>query len=188
MALLVSSEIIDPASPHPHHPSTTRGNRTFLPLARATEEMEQYTWEITRGGHHSNGFLLVLAMFKWRGWNVKIPFSSPRCKEWSFSHLLTEFVPCLKNGTFTGAEIPFICQLKTTEGISFFFKCTPSKLTYSDCLHSKDSDFRSTYLTMQGTILIWKYLFWKTKDLICFILSAKQPDVMNLFKLQTVKT
>lgn len=162
------------------HPPTGGGNRTFLLLARATEEMEQYTSKITRGGHHCDGFY-----WSWQcwssengGWNTEMPFCLRAVKNDHDQHCLLSLSHVWK--------IPFICsEFKTTEGI-LFLKCIPSKLTYSDPLHSKESDFWSTYL-MQWTILIWKYLFWKTKDLICFILSAKQPDVMNLFKLQTIK-
>ncbi len=62
--------------PHPHKPSTGGGNRTFLLLARATEEMEQYTSEITRGGYHSDGFYWSCQCWSCEdgGWNTEIPF------------------------------------------------------------------------------------------------------------------
>lgn len=141
-----------PSTPPPT--LTTRGNRTFLLLARATEEMEQYTSEITRGGHHSKGFLLVLATFKKWGRNVKIPFLSPSCKEWSQSRPLTEFF--WEMLLFHSRKTHFV----STQNV-ILKKCSLTKLTFSDGVDSRGSDFRSAYLMMHRAILFRKYVLWR---------------------------
>lgn len=90
MLVLQKRRTLSPApapTPPPAQPPP-EGNRTFLLLAQATEEMEQYISEITGGGQHSDGFYWSGQCWNSEdgGWDTDVPSQSPALTEnWSSS-------------------------------------------------------------------------------------------------------